>query len=103
MKAEELRNLSIEELRVRLVDMKNELFKLTHQLMSRQMEDTNRRMLTKREIARILTVMNEKIKAGDEVETKVVKEKQAGKEKVTEGMKVEDGKGNGKRRRKKKE
>ncbi|MGQ9705936.1 MAG: 50S ribosomal protein L29 [bacterium] len=77
MKADELRNMSIEELRVKVRDAKAGLFKLTHQLESRQSEDTSRRMLMKREIARILTVINEK-------------EKGRGVSEPIEGKKVEE-------------
>jgi large subunit ribosomal protein L29 len=65
MKAEELRNMSLEELKMKVRDAKADLFKITHQLESRQSEDTSRRTLMKREIARILTVINEKMKKGE--------------------------------------
>jgi len=86
MKADELRNMSLDELKMRVRDSKADLFKFTNQLESRQSEDTSKRLLIKREIARILTVISEKIKKGDvtgqgEVEKveKVVKQKKEAK------------------------
>ena len=56
----ELRDLSDEELGHRLADRRQELFNLRFQSVTGALEDTTRLRLTKREIARILTVVNER-------------------------------------------
>ena len=60
MQAFELRNLSDDELVVRLNDDKHELFNLRFQSESGQLEDMSRIRALKREVARILTVMRER-------------------------------------------
>lgn len=66
MKAAELRELSYQELRVKLDDAKSEAFNLRFQVTSGQLENTARLRTVRREIARILFVMREK-----ELEAKV--------------------------------
>lgn len=60
MKPGELRDMSPEELRIRLRELKGDLFKATYELRSRQSEDITRRGLIKRDIARIMTILREK-------------------------------------------
>ncbi|HEC23972.1 MAG TPA: 50S ribosomal protein L29 [Chloroflexi bacterium] len=60
MKASELRELTDEELAVRLDEAKEEYFNLRFQLASGQLEDHNRLRMIRRDIARILTVMRER-------------------------------------------
>ena len=60
MKAEELRKLSPEELNKKLNELKEELFRLRFQLQINQLDTPNKIPETKRNIARVLTVMNEK-------------------------------------------
>jgi large subunit ribosomal protein L29 len=60
MKAEELRKLSPEELNKKLNELKEELFRLRFQLQINQLDNPNKIPETKRNIARVLTVMNEK-------------------------------------------
>ena len=60
MKAEELRKMSSEDLNKRLNELKEELFRLRFQLQINQLDNPNKIPETKRNIARVLTVMNEK-------------------------------------------
>ncbi len=60
MAKEELRNLSTEELRVRLNDTREELMKLRFQQATGELADFNRLRYTKREVARILTIIHER-------------------------------------------
>jgi large subunit ribosomal protein L29 len=56
----ELRELSDEELDHRLSERRQELFNLRFQSVTGALENAARLKLTKREIARILTVVNER-------------------------------------------
>ena len=58
--ASELRQLTVDELQVQLEEAKEEFFNLRFQRTSGQLEDFNRLNITKRNIARILTVLREK-------------------------------------------
>ena len=60
MTAEELRKLSSEDLNKKLNELKEELFRLRFQLQINQLDNPNKIPETKRNIARVLTVMNEK-------------------------------------------
>ena len=60
MKAEELRKLSSEDLDKKLNELKEELFRLRFQLQINQLDNPNKIPETKRNIARVLTVLNEK-------------------------------------------
>jgi large subunit ribosomal protein L29 len=60
LKARELRDLSNDELTQRLVDTRQELFNLRFQSATGALENTTRLKLTKREIAKILTLQNER-------------------------------------------
>ena len=59
MKASELRELSLEELGHKLSDMTQELFNLRFQRATDQLENATRLRQTRREIARIKTVLRE--------------------------------------------
>jgi len=59
----ELRDLTDDELEHRLVERRQELFNLRFQSVTGALENTTRLKLTKREIARILTVVNEREEA----------------------------------------
>jgi large subunit ribosomal protein L29 len=59
LRARELRNLNQDELATRLADSRKELFTLRFQSATGALEDTTRLKLTRREIARILTVQQE--------------------------------------------
>ena len=56
----ELRELSNEDLEHRLAERRQELFNLRFQSVTGALENSARLKLTKREIARILTVVNER-------------------------------------------
>ena len=57
MKAEEIRQLSTEEIRARLDDAREELMKLRFQHVTGELVDTSRLRKTRRLIARLLTVL----------------------------------------------
>jgi large subunit ribosomal protein L29 len=59
MKAAELRQMTVEELRHRLDDTYQELFNLRFQLATKQLADTSRLRQVKRDIARIQTLLTE--------------------------------------------
>jgi len=60
MKISEVRELSAEQLEKKLAELKEELFNLRFQLAVNQLENTNRISDVKHDIARVMTVMNEK-------------------------------------------
>ena len=60
MRARELRELSDEDLERRLTETRQELFNLRFQSATGALENSARLKLTKREIARILTVTTER-------------------------------------------
>ena len=60
MRARELRDLSDDELARKLAETRQELFNLRFQSATGALENTARLKLAKREIARILTVRNER-------------------------------------------
>ena len=60
MKAKDLRDLSDEELGDKLAESRQELFNLRFQAATGALENTGRLAHAKREIARILTVQNER-------------------------------------------
>ena len=63
MPANDLHDLSNDELKRRLADTRKELFNLRFQSATGQLENTARLRHTRREIARILTVQQERIGA----------------------------------------
>jgi len=60
LKAAELRQMSVQELQGRLDEFKEEYFNLRFQRTSGQLEDVNRLRITRRNIARIMTIVREK-------------------------------------------
>jgi large subunit ribosomal protein L29 len=60
MRARELRDMTDDELEHRLAETRQELFNLRFQGATGALENTARLKLAKREIARILTVRNER-------------------------------------------
>ncbi|MBO4932149.1 MAG: 50S ribosomal protein L29 [Clostridia bacterium] len=60
MKANELRNKSGEELESMLESLKSELFNLRFQLAINQLENPHKIKETKKEIARVMTIIAEK-------------------------------------------
>jgi len=57
---QKLKELSVEELQAKEKELKEELFNLRFQLAINQLENTNRISEVKHDIARVMTVMNEK-------------------------------------------
>ena len=60
MKAKEVRDLSANELEVRLDELKEELFNLRFQLATGQLENPMRISAVRKNIARVKTVMRER-------------------------------------------
>jgi large subunit ribosomal protein L29 len=60
LKVSELRDLSVDELERKLAETRHELFNLRFQSATGALENPARIRLAKREIARVLTVLNEK-------------------------------------------
>ena len=60
MKAVEMKRLSLEELNQRLGDSADDLFRMKFQLISGQLQNTVRIRETRREIARIKTIIRER-------------------------------------------
>ena len=64
MKAHELRELPIEELQKRLAEEEQSLSNLRFQLATSQLESPINVRTVRRQIARLKTIMNQKLKAG---------------------------------------
>jgi len=60
MKAAELRNMSVEELSAKHRELKENLFRLKFKMTTGDLEDVSQINKTKKDIARILTIINEK-------------------------------------------
>jgi large subunit ribosomal protein L29 len=60
MKTEEIRKLSVEEMQVKLSDMREELMKLRFQQVTGQLTDTSHLRLLRRDVARMETILNER-------------------------------------------
>lgn len=60
MRAADLRELTLEELQVKLKELAEELFNLQFQLRSQQLENTARLRATRKDLARVKTVLREK-------------------------------------------
>ena len=61
-KASELRNMTVDELKVKESDLRKELFNLRFQQVTGEIENPLRIRQVRKDIARVLTVMNEKKK-----------------------------------------
>ncbi len=59
MKPVEIRKMSVEEIRVKLSDSREELMKLRFQQVTGQLTDTNRLRQLRHDIARLETILNE--------------------------------------------
>ncbi len=57
-KSSELNNMSVEELKTKLKDLKSELFNLRFQNATSQLENPMRIRAVKKDIARVLTIIN---------------------------------------------
>ncbi|HKZ55695.1 MAG TPA: 50S ribosomal protein L29 [Anaerolineales bacterium] len=60
MKAEKIRELSIDEIQSRMDDAREAYFKLRFQVATGQLTDTSRLRSARREIARLATVLRER-------------------------------------------
>ena len=60
MKAEEIRELTGDELNGRLADLKEELFNLRFQAVTGQLDNPARVRLVRKDIARVKTIMRER-------------------------------------------
>ena len=60
MKANEIRNMSIEELQSKLADLKKDLFMLRMQHATNHLDNPTKISATRREIARVKTILREK-------------------------------------------
>ncbi len=60
MKPSEIRNLKIEEVESKLADAREELMKYRFQQVTGQLTDTSRLRLLRRDIARMMTILNER-------------------------------------------
>ena len=63
MKASEIKTMSVDELEKKLTELKDELFHLRFQLAIKQLDNPHKITDVKRDIARVLTVINEGKKA----------------------------------------
>ena len=63
MKAKELKNLSVEELGKKLEDLKKDLFMLRMQHATNQLDNPLQIAATKKDIARVKTIIREKTNA----------------------------------------
>ncbi len=66
MKASEIREMSVEELELKLTDLKEELFNLRFQLAVNQLENSSRIGAVKKDIARISTILRQRELSGTE-------------------------------------
>jgi large subunit ribosomal protein L29 len=60
VKARQLREKSVDELRQQETDLRDQIFKLRFQKATGQAENPQRIALVRKELARVLTVLNEK-------------------------------------------
>ena len=60
MKTEEIRKMSVEEMQAKLSDMREELMKLRFQQVTGQLTDTSHLRLLRRDVARMVTIFNER-------------------------------------------
>ena len=65
MKASEMKTMSVEELDKKLTELNDELFHLRFQLAIKQLDNPHKITAVKRDIARVLTVINEGKKAAE--------------------------------------
>ena len=65
-KASELRGLTVQELQQQLEERREDLFQLRIQNATHQLENYAQLSANRREVARIMTVLTEKVRADDE-------------------------------------
>ncbi len=62
MNSKEVRELSTEEIRAKLINTRQELMNLRFQMVTGQLSDTSRFKSARRDIARLETVLNERVR-----------------------------------------
>ncbi len=62
MKAKDIREMQVEQLRSKLSDAREELMKLRFQQVTGQLTDSSRLRLLRRDIARMETILNESLR-----------------------------------------
>lgn len=68
MNIKAIRELSVDEIRTKLMNTRQELMNLRFQMVTGQLTDTSRFKVARREIARLQTILNERVR--DEKEGK---------------------------------
>lgn len=63
MKVADVRKMAVEEIRVKLVDAREEMMKLRFQQVTGQLTDTSRLRILRRDIARMETILREDVRA----------------------------------------
>ena len=66
MKSSEIRELSVEQIKTKLADTREELMKLRYQQVTGQLTDTSRLKILRRDIARMETILKETERAAVE-------------------------------------
>jgi len=66
MNAKEVRELSTEEIRAKLMNTRQELMNLRFQMVTGQLTDTSRFKVARRDIARLETILNERARSEKE-------------------------------------
>lgn len=69
MKAEEIREMSVDAIRARLDDVREELMRLRFQQATGELTDTSRMRITRRDIARLNTILKERLASEEEGES----------------------------------
>lgn len=64
MKVTELREMNIEELKARATELSEELSRMTIQLALKRLDNPLKARSTRRDLARVKTIINEKIRTG---------------------------------------
>jgi large subunit ribosomal protein L29 len=62
MKAKEVRELSVDEIKTKLMNTRQELMNLRFQMVTGQLTDTSRFKVARRDIARLQTILNERVR-----------------------------------------
>ena len=62
MNAKEIKELSTEEIRAKLINIRQELMNLRFQMVTGQLTDTGRFKVARRDIARLETVLTERVR-----------------------------------------
>jgi large subunit ribosomal protein L29 len=66
MNAKEVRELSTEEIETKLMNTRQELMNLRFQIVTGQLTDTSRFKVARRDIARLQTILNERVRGEKE-------------------------------------